>query len=699
MSDLVQYSRNGAIGVITVNNPPVNALSQGVRQGLIEALGAGEADAGAEALVLIGGGRTFIAGADIREFGKPMLSPGLHEVLDRIEACAKPVVAAIHGTALGGGLEVALTCHWRVAVASAQVGLPEVKLGILPGAGGTQRLPRLVGPKQALDMITTGNPIAAKKALETGVVDEIVSDLLEGARAFAAKVVAEKRPLRLVSRLDEKVRGVDPALFAEYRKSMQRRARGYFAPWRCLETVEAACALPFAEGLKRERELFTQCMESEQRKAMIHVFFSEREVAKIPDVPASVEAKTISRAAVVGAGTMGGGIAMGLANAGIPVKIVEMSQEALSRGLGVIEKNYATSVARGSLAQAAMDKAMGLISGTQRFEEIGESDIVIEAVFEEMAVKKQVFGTLDKVMRPGAILASNTSTLDIDEIASATKRPEAVIGLHFFSPANVMRLLEVVRGAKSSKETIATGMKLAKSMRKIGVLAGNCDGFIGNRMLHGYLREANFLLEEGALPEQVDKVIYDFGFPMGPFAMGDLAGLDVGWRIRKGKEASRPKDERYSPLADKICEMGRFGQKTGAGFYLYEAGSRTPSPDPLIAKLIQDTSAELGIKRRQIGEEEILTRCLYPLVNIGAAILAEGIAIRASDIDIVYLNGYGFPPYRGGPMFWAEQIGLPKVVATMRAYEKVHGKAWTPAPLLVRLAEAGKGWAEAASFR
>ncbi len=696
MSDLVQYSRKGAIGVVTVNNPPVNALGHGVRQGLIDAVAQGEADAGVTALVLIGGGRTFIAGADIREFGKPMRAPGLQEVLERLEASPKPVVAAIHGTALGGGLEVALTCHWRVAVASAQVGLPEVKLGILPGAGGTQRLPRLVGPKLALDMITTGNPIGAKKALEAGVVDEIISgDLLEGALAFAAKVVAEKRPLRLISRMDEKVRGVDPAVFADYRKSMERRARGYFAPWRCVETVEAACALPFKEGLARERELFTQCMESEQRKAMIHVFFAEREVAKIPDVPASIEGKTIGRAAVIGAGTMGGGIAMNLANAGIPVQILEVSQEALSRGLGVIEKNYATSVARGSLAQAAMDKAMGLISGTQRFEDIGQSDIVIEAVFEEMGVKKEVFGKLDQIMKPGAILASNTSTLDIDEIASATKRPEAVIGLHFFSPANVMRLLELVRGAKTSKETIASGMRLAKTMRKIGVLAGNCDGFIGNRMLHGYLREANFLLEEGALPQQVDKVITDFGFPMGPFAMGDLAGLDVGWRIRKGKAASRPKDERYSPLGDRICEMGRFGQKTGAGFYHYEAGSRTPTPDPVIEKLILATSAELGIARRQIADEEILTRCLYPLVNIGAAILEEGIAIRASDIDIVYLNGYGFPPYRGGPMFWAEQIGLAKVVATMRGYEAQHGPSWTPAPRLVRLAEAGKGWADA----
>ena len=693
MAEMIDFQKQGAVGVLTVNNPPVNALSQGVRQGLLDKIAAGAKDPDIAAMVIIGGGRTFIAGADIREFSKPMLSPGLHEVLDAIEASPKPVIAAIHGTALGGGLEVALTCHWRVALASARVGLPEVKLGILPGAGGTQRLPRLVGVQAALEMITSGNPIDARKALAAGVVDEVTDgDLLKAAIEFANKVVAEKRPLRLVSRNDDKVKNTDPAVFAEFRKKIARKARGYFSIWRCIDAVEAAATLPFAEGMNRERELFMQCMENPERKALIHVFFAEREVAKIPDVPADTAPRKIASAAIVGAGTMGGGIAMNFANAGIPVKIVEVSQEALARGLGVIESNYATSVKRGSTLQAAMDKAMKLISGTQSYEDIGDADIVVEAVFEEMGVKKEVFGKLDKIMKKGAILASNTSTLNIDEIAAATSRPDQVIGLHFFSPANVMRLLEIVRGKETAKDVIASSLALARSIRKIGVVVGNCDGFVGNRMLHAYTREAGFLLEEGAMPEQVDKVIYDFGLPMGPFAMGDLAGLDVGWRIRKGKAASRPKHLRYSPIGDRICEMGRFGQKTGAGYYRYEPGNRTPIPDPEITKLIEAVAKEQGIQRREISDEEILTRCMYALVNVGAQILEEGIALRAGDIDIVYINGYGFPAYHGGPMFWAEQIGLDKVLAKIEEYHKVHGVFWEPAPLLARLAKAGKGW-------
>ncbi|MCW5751714.1 MAG: enoyl-CoA hydratase/isomerase family protein [Alphaproteobacteria bacterium] len=693
MSKAVEFSKQGAVGVITVVNPPVNALSQAVRQGLIEALAEGERDASVGSMVIIGSGRTFIAGADIREFGKPPLPPGLHEVLDRIEASSKPVVAAIHGTALGGGLEVALTCHWRVAVREAQVGLPEVKLGILPGAGGTQRLPRLVGPQMALELITSGNFLAAPKALAAGILDELVEgELLSGAVAFAERIVAEKRPLRLVSAMNDKVQGIDASLFENFRKGIERKARGYFAPWRCIDAVEAACRLPFSEGMKRERELFMQCMDSPQRKAQIHVFFAEREVAKIPDVPADTPVRKIGKAAIVGAGTMGGGIAMNFANAGVPVKLLENSQEALERGLKTIERNYATSVQRGSMAQAAMDRAMKLISGTQRYEEIGDADIVIEAVFEEMAVKKEVFARLDQVMKQGAILASNTSTLDIDEIASATKRPESVIGTHFFSPANVMRLLENVRGAKSSKETIASVMAMGRQIRKVAVLAGNCDGFIGNRMLAGYGREAGFLLEEGATPWQVDKVLYDFGMPMGPFAMADLAGLDVGWRIRKGKAHLRDPNERYSEVADQLCEMGRFGQKTGAGYYRYEG--RDAKPDPEVEKLIEAAATRKGIRRRQISDEEILTRCLYPLVNEGARILEEGIAIRSSDIDIVWIYGYGFPLYRGGPMFWAEQIGLQKVLATIEEYSRQHGRNfWEPAPLLVRRAKEGKGWA------
>ena len=691
MTEPVLYSTQDGVAILTINNPPVNALGQAVRQGILDGLKRANEDNTVQAIVIVGGGRTFIAGADIREFGKPPQAPDLNSVLAGIEASAKPVVAAIHGTALGGGLETALTCHWRVAVPSAQMGLPEVKLGILPGAGGTQRLPRLVGPQMALEMITSGNPIPAKKALEVGVVDAVADgDPTAVGVAFAVQALAEKRPFTLVSQRNEKVTGVDPQLFADVRKGMEKKAKGFFSPWRCVDAVEAACTLPFSDGLKRERELFVQCMESPQRAAQIHAFFAEREAGKIPGLPADVKPKPIKSAAVLGAGTMGGGIAMNFANAGIPVKLLEVSQEALSRGIGLIEKNYATSVQRGSMKQDAMDRAMKLISGTQRYEDIGDADIVVEAVFEEMGVKKEVFGKLDAVMKQGAVLATNTSTLDIDEIAASTKRPQDVIGTHFFSPANVMKLLENVRGKASSPETIATVMQLGKTLRKVPVLAGNCDGFIGNRMLFHYLREAGFLLEEGATPQQVDQALEAFGLAMGPFRMSDLAGLDVSWRIRKGKEHLRDKSERYSPVADRLCELGRFGQKTGAGFYKYEG--RNAVPDPVVEDIILASAKEQGIQRRVISDEEIIQRCLYPLVNEGAKILEEGIAIRSSDIDIVYLFGYGFPVYRGGPMFWAEQIGLDKVLATIREFEKLHGKAWTPAPLLVRSAEAGKGW-------
>jgi 3-hydroxyacyl-CoA dehydrogenase len=691
VTDPVLYAVRDGIAVLTVENPPVNALSQGVRAGLIAGLDKADADPAVGAAVIIGGGRTFIAGADIKEFGKPPLQPYLPDVLRRIEAMTKPVVAALHGTALGGGFEVALTCHWRVAVESGQVGLPEVKLGVIPGSGGTQRLPRLIGPKLALDMIVPGNPIPAKKAHDLGVIDQIVSgDLLEGALAFAKQAVAEKRPLRLVRDMNDKISNVDPAVFEDYRKSIARKAKGFLAPWRCIDAVEAATKLPIDEGLLKEREYFFECMDSPQRKGQIHAFFAEREAAKIPDLPDDVKPKPIKSAAVLGAGTMGGGIAMNFANAGIPVKILDVSQEALTRGLGVIEKNYATSVARGSMKQEAMDRAMKLITATQHFDDVGDADIIVEAVFEEMGVKKEVFGKLDKVMKQGAVLATNTSTLNIDEIAAATKRPQDVIGTHFFSPANVMKLLENVRGAKSSPETIATVMALGKTLKKVPVLAGNCDGFIGNRMLHQYTRQANFLLEEGATPQQVDRALEDFGLAMGPFRMGDLAGLDVGWRIRKGKAHLRPKDERYSPVADRLCELGRFGQKTGAGFYKYEG--RDAIPDPAVEEIILRSAKEQGIERRAISDEEIVQRCMYPLVNEGAKILEEGIAIRASDIDIVYLFGYGFPVYRGGPMFWAEQIGLDRVLATIRGFHKTHGKLWEPANLLVQRAEAGKGW-------
>ena len=691
MSTPVEYQRRGAVGVITINNPPVNALSVAVRQGIADGLAQAAADAQAKAVVIIGGGRTFIAGADIREFGKPLQPPDLNEVIRRLEECPKPVVAALHGTALGGGLEVALGCHYRCAVAAAQVGFPEVKLGLLPGAGGTQRLPRVAGIEAALTMITSGNPIPAAQAAALGLVDEVVpGDLLDGAVAYAERLVAEGRPLRKISEMQDKVAGVAPAVFDESRKGLARSARGFEAPQRCVDAVQAAATLPFAEGLKRERALFAGLMQGAQSKAQIHVFFSEREATKIPDVPKETPVKPIKSAAVIGAGTMGGGIAMNFANAGIPVRVLEMSQEALDRGLAVVRKNYAATVEKGRLSQKDMDTRMSLISSTLSYDEIGSADIVVEAVFEEMGVKKQVFGILDRAARPDAILATNTSTLDIDAIAGATSRPGQVIGTHFFSPANVMRLLEIVRGARTSKETIATAMELARKIRKVGVLVGNCDGFVGNRMLHGYIREAEFLLEEGALPQQVDKVIYDFGLPMGPFTMGDLAGLDVGWRIRKGKAATRPKHLRYSPIGDRICEMGRFGQKTGAGWYRYEKGSRNPVPDPEIEALIIRTSREQGFERRQISNQEILKRCMYPLINEGAKILEEGIALRSSDIDVIYIYGYGFPVYRGGPMFYADTVGLGRVYDDICAFHKAHGEFWQPAPLLERLAREGK---------
>lgn len=693
MSDnLVNVSKRGRIAVIAVNYPPVNALSAGVRDGLVKAIDQVSGDADVDAAVLLGSGRTFIAGADIREFGKPMTGTPLNDVNRAIETCAKPVVAAIHGTALGGGLEVALSCHYRVAVPKGLVGLPEVKLGIIPGAGGTQRLPRLTGIKAALDMITTGKFVPAPKAKELGIVDEVVDgELLDGAVAFAEALVAKGAPRRLVRDLPVEA---DPAAVEAARKGIERSARGYLAPWKCIEAVEAAAtSASFDEGLAKEGELIQACFDSPHSKAQIHSFFAEREVAKIPDVPSDTPTLPIKKAAVIGAGTMGGGIAMNFANAGVPVTVLEVSPAVLEKGLKTVRGNYQATVDKGRLPQAAMDKRMGLISTTTEYADIADADVVIEAVFEEMDIKKQVFGKLGEVMKADALLASNTSTLDIDQMAQASGRPGQVIGMHFFSPANVMRLLEVVRGKDSSAQTIATAMGLGKAMGKVSVLVGNCDGFVGNRMLHGYLREANFLIEEGALPQDVDRVVFDFGFPMGPFAMSDMAGLDVGWRVRKRKMAEHPTNLRYSPVADRICEMGRFGQKTGGGFYDYPNG-RTPVPNADIEKLIVDTAAELGIERRAVSDDEILKRCMYPLVNEGAKILAEGMALRPSDIDIIYIYGYGFPPYRGGPMFWADQIGLKTVYDDILKFQAEHGAYWEPAPLLEELAKAGKSFAD-----
>jgi len=684
----VDLDRRGRIAVLTINNPPVNALSQHVRQGLRDGVTQAIADAAVGAIVITCAGRTFIAGADITEFGKPPREPGLHEVLDLIESSPKPVVAAVHGTALGGGLEVALACHYRVGVRTARFGLPEVKLGLLPGAGGTQRLPRVVGVEKALQMIVSGDPIGADAALNHGLIDAIVDgDLTAAGVAFAEKILGEKRPLKKIRDLEDALAAArgKPEVFADFRKSVARQTRGFRAPESCIKAVEAAVNLPFDAGLKRERELFLELMASPESKAQRYFFFAEREAAKIPDVPPDTPAKEIKTAAVVGAGTMGGGIAMTFANVGIPVTVVEISREPLERGLAVVRKNYEATASKGRLTAADVDKRMGLIRGTTDFGAIADADIVIEAVFEEMAVKKDVFAKLDKICKADAVLATNTSTLDVNEIAGATARPESVIGMHFFSPANVMKLLEVVRGAKTSKPVIATAMSVGRRIGKVPVLVGVCHGFVGNRILHQRGKQAELLILEGALPQQVDKVLYDFGFPMGPFAMGDLAGLDVGWRIRKAR------GER-ALIADRLCELGRFGQKTGAGYYRYEGGDRTPIPDPDVEKIILEVSREQSVQRRPISDQEILERLLYPMVNEGAKILEEKLAIRASDIDVIWVYGYGWPVYRGGPMFWADQVGLKAIKTRMLDMQHRHGDVWQPAALLSRLADAGKAF-------
>jgi len=699
MSDVVTVSNRDGVAVITLQNPPVNGLGFAVRASLQAAVDATANDDGVRALVITGSGRMFCGGADISEFGTtpPPGTPHLPSLLDTLEASDKPVVAAIHGVALGGGFELALGCHVRLAAPGTRVGLPEVTLGITPGAGGTQRLPRLIGVPAALDVIVSGAMVPAVKALALGMIDEIVEgDIVDAAVARAQQLVAGSTPPRRASALDDRLaeaRG-KPAIFADFRKKMARRARGFEAPYACVDCIEAAVSQPFAEGLATERATFQRLVASDQSKAQRRAFFAERQVAKIPDVPKDTPTLPINTAAVIGCGTMGGGIAMNFANAGIPVTIFEVSQEAIDKGLAVITKNYAATVAKGRLSQEKMDTRLGLISTTLDYEDLGNADVVIEAVFEDMGLKKEVFGKLDTVCKPDAILASNTSTLDVDEIASATTRPDQVIGTHFFSPANVMKLMENVRGAQSSPQTIATIMKLSKRIGKVGVLVGICDGFVGNRMLYAYRRQADFLLEEGALPSQIDRVIYDFGLPMGPYAMGDLAGLDIGWSIRKGQAATRPKHLRYSTVADRICELGRFGQKTGAGWHRYEPGSRTPIPDPEIEQLILSISEAQGITRREVTDQEILERCMYPLVNEGAKILEEGLALRASDIDIVWMYGYGFPRYRGGPMFWADLVGVKKIYDVMSRLHDEHGDWLEPAPLLRRLAEQGHGFGE-----
>jgi 3-hydroxyacyl-CoA dehydrogenase len=694
MASVVGYKRSGHVGVITIDSPPVNALGQAVRRGLIEALDQGLSDKDVGALVLMGAGRTFTGGADIREFGKPPSSPSLHDVIARYEASSKPVVAAIHGTTMGGGFELALGCHYRVAEANARLGLPEIKLGLIPGAGGTQRLPRLSGIETAVEMILSGEPMPAAKAKAMGVVDALVDgDFEAGAVAFAGALGTGPHPK--VRDRDEKLGAARarPDPMAAVRKDLARRARGQVAPQRAVDAIELTLTTPFEDALAREREFFIELVPTPQSKGSIHSFFAERQVARIPDVPDDTPVRPIARAAVLGAGTMGGGIAMCFANAGIPVQMIETTQEALTRGIDIVRRNYAATVAKGRLPQAAMDKRMELIKGTLDLPAVREADIVVEAVFEEMDIKKQVFRELDRLCKPGAILATNTSTLDVDEIAAATRRPADVIGTHFFSPANVMRLLEVVRGKASAKDVVATTMKLGRTLGKVPVLVGVCDGFVGNRMLARYFKQAEFLLEEGALPQQVDKVLVDFGLPMGLFAMSDMAGNDVTWRIRKRQAAALPKNVRVSKIIDQLCEQGRFGQKTGAGWYRYEKGDRTPLPDPAVEDVIMAESKRLGIARRAIGDDEILKRCIYALINEGAKILEEGIALRPGDIDIIYIYGYGFPAWRGGPMFYADLVGLKNVYDDIVRFAQRDAEAWTPAPLLKRLAEQGKSFA------
>ncbi|MGB6086706.1 3-hydroxyacyl-CoA dehydrogenase NAD-binding domain-containing protein [Parvibaculum sp.] len=688
MNDVTTLEKEGGVAVLTLNSPPVNALSAPVREGINNGIKQAIDDPEVNAIVLICDGRTFIAGADITEFGKAPQGPSLFDAQAMIENAPKPVIAAIHGTALGGGLEVALTCHYRVAVPSAKCGLPEVNLGLLPGAGGTQRLPRIVGAEKALEMVTSGTHVGAKKCLEMGLVDELAEEgkLREGAVAFANKIVAEKRPLKKIRDLNEKMEAArgKPEIFENFRKANARKFRGFLAPEYNIQCIEAAVNLPFDEGIKVEQKLFRELVTGTQSAAQRHVFFAERQVWKIPDVPADTPTIPVNKVGIIGAGTMGGGIAMNFLNVGIPVTIVETKQEALDRGIATIRKNYENSAKKGRFTMEEVEKRMGLLKGTLDMNELADSDLVIEAVFENMEIKKEVFAKLDAIVKQGAILATNTSALNIDEIATAVKRPEAVIGLHFFSPANVMRLLEVVRAKKTSKEVIATSMQIAKKIGKIAALVGVCPGFVGNRILAQRQREAQKLVLEGAMPWDVDRVLYDFGLPMGPFAMSDLAGLDIGWSKEKSKGET---------IRDVLCEMDRRGQKTGAGYYDYDE-NRNAKPSPVVEKIILDFAAKKGINRREISDQEILERCIYPMINEGAKILEEGMAIRSSDIDIVWINGYGFPVYRGGPMFYGDTVGADKVLAKMKEFQAKMGDDFKPAALLEKIVAEGKKFSD-----
>ena len=691
-STCVTFTVDGEIAVITMNKPPVNGLDHELRVGIVEALDDATANAAVEAIVLTGTARAFSGGADVTEFGTPNATraPNLLTVIAALESSAKPVVAAIAGQCLGGGLELALGAHFRVALADASLGLPDVKLGLLPGAGGTQRLPRLIGLEAALNMIVFGAPVAAARFKGTPLIDEIVEgDLLAGAITFARKVVVQSPPLKRARDIELREPNAQ-ALLQFVRNTVAAGAKGFPAPLKCVDAVANAVGKPFDEGLRLEREAFMAMMITPESRALRHVFTAERAAAKLPDVPADTTLRDIKTVGVIGAGTMGGGITMNFLNAGIPVVLLEMKQEALDKGLATIRKNYENSMKKGKLTPAQVEQRMALVTPTLAYDGFREVDLVIEAVFENIDVKQTVFRTLDEVCKPGAILASNTSYLDLDKIASFTKRPQDVIGLHFFSPANVMRLLEIVRGAKTAPDVLATSMALAKKIKKVAVVSGVCDGFIGNRMLARYGVAANGLITAGALPQQIDGALQKFGMAMGPFRMGDLAGLDIGWATRKRKAAEAGL-EMKPVVADKLCEAGRFGQKTGAGWYRYEAGKRDPIPDAATEQLIAQYRLDAGIAPRMVGDDEVVERCMFALVNEGARILEEGIAARASDIDLVYLNGYGYPLQRGGPMFYADTIGLANVVRSLKRFATEPGAdaSWQPAPLLVKLAETG----------
>ena len=692
MSDVVGYEVRGRIAVVTVDNPPVNALSLAVREGLVAQIDRAASDAAVDAIVLIGAGRTFPAGADIREFDQPARDPHLIVIVDRFDTIEKPIIAAVHGTALGGGLELALGCHFRVAGPGARVGTPEVKLGIFPGAAGTQRLPRVAGLDHALELIVLGEPIGAATALDYGIVDEIVEgDLLEGGIAYAEKVLAEGRPRPLSSEPKE---GIGPPdQFAEviqkYRDLAGRRMRGQESPMEALASVIDGLTMPYDQAIAADRERFPRCKDSEQSKALRYAFFAEREASKIPGVGKDIEPRPVATGAVIGAGTMGGGIVMCFADSGIPVTAVETSQDALDRGMGMITKNYQGMVDRGRIDEAEMVRRLGLISTSLDYSGAGEADLIIEAAFEDLELKKEIFAKLDGAAKPGAVLATNTSYMDINQIAAMTGRPEDVIGLHFFVPANVMKMLEVVRTDTSSPQAIATGMRLARTFGKVGGLAGVSHGFVANRSRAPLVREANFLVEEGANPAQIDQILRDFGMPMGVLAVSDLSGLDVSWRMRQSLAHLHDPEDRYPHLADRLCELGRFGRKTGSGWYSYGEGGSLPIPDPEVEEIAAQVAQEQGIERRRIDDEEIRDRCLYAAVNESAKIVEEGVALRASDIDIMWQYGFGFPRWRGGIMYHADRVGLPTVLARVEEFHTVHGKLWQPSALLRDLAGTG----------